>query len=119
MNPERWKQIDNLLQAALERPPEERDAFLRDACAGDPTLESDVRSLLASARQAGSFLDNPAMEVAARGVVQEQQDATMTVGPPLPRTVSHYRILNILGRGGMACEGAGDQTGNVPYGFGA
>ena len=32
MDPERWKQVDSLLQAVLEQPPEERDAFLRDAC---------------------------------------------------------------------------------------
>src|SRR5580700_8697367 len=100
MNPEQWKQIDNLLQAALERPPEERDAFLREACAGDHTLESNVRSLLASAIKAGSFLESPAMEVAARAAAQEQQ-AAMTAGPSFPQTVSHYRALEILGRGGM------------------
>jgi serine/threonine protein kinase len=101
MNSERWKQTDNLLQAALERPPEERDAFLREACAGDHTLESDVRSLLASALQAGSFLENPAMEVAARTPAQEQLNTTMTAGPSFPRTISHYRVLDLLGRGGM------------------
>jgi len=98
MDPERWEQIDNLFQAALERPPEERDAFLSQACAGDRTLERDVRSLLASALQAGSFLENPAMEVAARATAQEQLN---TAGPSFPRTVSHYRVLEVLGRGGM------------------
>jgi len=39
MNSERWKQIDSLLQAALERPPEERHTFLRQACSGDEALE--------------------------------------------------------------------------------
>ena len=32
MDPERWQQVDRLLQAVLERPPDERDAFLRQAC---------------------------------------------------------------------------------------
>jgi len=100
MNPKRWKQIDNLFQAALERPPEERDAFLSQACAGDPRLERDVRSLLASARQAGSFLERPAVEVAVRATDQEQQ-AAVTTDPSLPQTVSHYRVLEVLGRGGM------------------
>ena len=35
MDSERWKQVDSLLQAALDRPPNERDAFLRQACVGD------------------------------------------------------------------------------------
>src|SRR5438876_2689027 len=39
MDSERWKQLDRLLQSVLERPPEERDAFLLQACAGDEVLE--------------------------------------------------------------------------------
>jgi hypothetical protein len=46
MDSDRWKQVDGLLQSALERPPEERDAFLRHACAGDEALDREVRSLL-------------------------------------------------------------------------
>src|ERR1035438_10700891 len=53
MDSERWKRVDNLLQAALERAPGERDAFLRQACAGDEAIEREVRSLLASQQRAG------------------------------------------------------------------
>ena len=67
MDFDRWKQVDNLLQLALARPPAERAEFLRQACAGDEALEREVRSLLASQQEAGSFLESPAMEVAARG----------------------------------------------------
>jgi hypothetical protein len=66
MDSERWKQIDRLLQEALERPPGERPEFVRQACAGDEALEREVRSLLASHREAGSFLEDPAIEAAAR-----------------------------------------------------
>ena len=57
MDSERWKQVDSLLQSALERPPDEREAFLRQACAGDEALEREVRSLLAvaAARQEVSW----------------------------------------------------------------
>ena len=48
MDSERWKQVDNLLKSALERPPDERDAFLKHACAGAEELEREVCSLLAS-----------------------------------------------------------------------
>ena len=46
MDAERWKHVDRLLEAALARPPAERDAFIRQACAGDEPLEREVRSLL-------------------------------------------------------------------------
>ena len=56
MDPEHWKQIDSLLAMALERPPEEREAFLRQSCAGDAELEREVRSLLSSHQKAERFL---------------------------------------------------------------
>jgi hypothetical protein len=43
MNSERWKQVDEVLQLALDRAPEERDGLPRRACAGDETLEREVR----------------------------------------------------------------------------
>src|SRR5579864_7220596 len=94
MDSDRWRQVDNLLQAALERPPRERDQFLRQACAGDEALEREVRSLLASQQEAGAFLESPAIEVAAQGL-------TETLSSPIAQTISHYRILGKLGSGGM------------------
>src|SRR5580700_6224562 len=103
MDSDRWKQVDSLLQAVLERPVEEREDFLRDASAGDEALEREVRSLLASQQEAGSFLESPAIEVAAwelgRGqspFQQMSQDAP-TRDLPLGRTISHYRLAGKLG----------------------
>ena len=36
MDSEQWKQLDKLLHAALQRPPEERDAWLADYRRGGP-----------------------------------------------------------------------------------
>ncbi|MBV9082121.1 MAG: protein kinase [Acidobacteriaceae bacterium] len=102
MNPDRWKQIDNLLQSALQRSPEERDAFLREACFGDQPLEREVRSLLKLEHEAESFLEDRAVEVAARAIAQTATGQQPTI--PVCRTgceISHYQILEELGRGGM------------------
>jgi serine/threonine protein kinase/tetratricopeptide (TPR) repeat protein len=102
MNSQQWKKVDSLLQLVLERPPEERDAFLRQACMGDEALEREVRSLLSSHEEAGSFLENPAIDVAARAVARRQsQDAQESADVLIGRTVSHYRIVGKLGTGGM------------------
>ena len=66
MDSDRWKQIDKLLHSVLERPPEERDAFLQIACAGDEGLEREARSLLSLEPNAEGFLETPAIQMAAQ-----------------------------------------------------
>lgn len=69
MDAERWKRVDELLQAALQVPAERQEEFLRQQCGGDFELLKEVRSLLTSQRKAGSFLESPwtlVAEVAAK-----------------------------------------------------
>jgi eukaryotic-like serine/threonine-protein kinase len=99
MDAERWKRVDELLQAALRSPAEQQDAFLRQQCGSDAELLEEVRSLLASHRRAGSFLNPPVANIAAQ---------MPTLGSPSPsrslavgQIISHYRVIEPLGAGGM------------------
>ena len=95
MKPERWRQIESLYYTALERDAIEREAFLAEACAGDEELRREVESLLAVHEQSESFLAIPALEVAAQALA-EDQGQTMS-----GRMINHYRVLSLLGAGGM------------------
>ena len=102
MDAERWKQIDRLMDAAQARPPDERDAFLRQSCMDDEGLEREIRALLAAREQAGSFLESPAIDVAARAIALEPRDETSeSAGSLTGQTISHYRIVGKVGAGGM------------------
>ena len=102
MDAERWKHVDSLLEAALACPPDERDAFLRQTCVNDEALESEIRSLLTAKEQAGSFLESPAIDMAARALALEPRPDTSESGLSLTgQTVSHYHIVGKVGGGGM------------------
>src|SRR5438477_5127425 len=95
MTPERWQQVGKLYQAALALPPDEREAFLDDACVGDTALRREVESLLGAEERAGSFLASGAMKDVAKMLVEDK--SVLLVGKEL----GHYHVLSLLGSGGM------------------
>src|SRR5712691_447685 len=95
VTPEQWHRVKELFEAALEYVPEERSAFVGQACAGDESLRSEVKSLLSSYEQEKSFMETPAAALAAQSLAKEESAAL--VGQQL----GHYQIIRELGRGGM------------------
>jgi eukaryotic-like serine/threonine-protein kinase len=100
MKPERWKQVDQILEAALEREPGERAAFLAEACGSDEVLRREVGSLLDAHARAGNFIEVPV--TGAAGMLSDAQAQTIagsdiTIGSKL----GHYEIKAHLGSGSM------------------
>ena len=87
----RWREVDLVFEAALDRPPGERTAFLETACAGDPVLRHEVERLLAADAREAAFIDRPADEIL--GLMVGDGGEPQRLGP--------YRLLRAIGRGGM------------------
>src|SRR5712692_9278156 len=62
LDPDRWRRIDAILDAALELPPSGRAGYLDEACAGDSALRREVDELLAADAASDDFLSTPAAE---------------------------------------------------------
>ena len=95
MKHERWKQMDELLDAALERPATERASFLDRACSGDEELRRELESLLISDGEAKAFIESPPARVAADLFTDNQPK------PARGKRIAHYEVLVEIGSGGM------------------
>jgi serine/threonine protein kinase/tetratricopeptide (TPR) repeat protein len=103
MEPERWQEIERLYHSAREMEASARTRFLKRECAGDAALELEVLLLLDHAEDTGTFLEKPAIEVAAKqlagsGGTRAENGAAAR---PLPDAIGRYRIVRLLGEGGM------------------
>jgi hypothetical protein len=70
MKPASWERIDEIYHATLARSPEERHAFLDEACREDIALRREVESLLARATDASGFLETNAMQLMGRALAE-------------------------------------------------
>ncbi|MEZ4589375.1 MAG: serine/threonine-protein kinase [Gemmatimonadales bacterium] len=96
MNRERERRIEALFLAALELPPGERDAAIRQAAA-DPELAADALALLAAHEETGD-LDRIGRDLGAR---PDDDDDGSGPDPLIGSLIGPYRLLRLLGQGGM------------------
>src|SRR5262249_18136174 len=123
---ERWPRLKELLEAALKHEPSTRAAFLAEAAADDPSLADEVLRLLQSDEKAsgvlsaspragfqegspepGTVSDAERHLETPRSVAPCDQEAELVV---LGKTISHYRIVERLGAGGMGVVYKGEDV---------
>ncbi len=105
MQPELWKKVEALYEAALAQPPEHRAAFLIESCPDDPQLRAEVQSLLD--QQADSFLEGSPLSTNQNDFAADPPrsrpalDQTAASASAPDATIGLYRLLEVIGQGGM------------------
>jgi eukaryotic-like serine/threonine-protein kinase len=96
MPPDQWRELREILEAALELTGTEQASFLNRACAGKPEVRAEVESLLEAGGRAGEFLEHSPLAswLDRPGRIVSRQVIGHRIGP--------YRITKAIGEGGMA-----------------
>ncbi len=101
-----WNEVDEVFQAALEGPPDEREAVLDRLCGGDDALRREVVSLLEAHDASTDFLRPMAP------LPLDEAGAPVDVGAPadVGATVGAYRLVEPIGHGGMGTVFLAERT---------
>ncbi len=94
MDSEKFKKIDSIYERLLDLPVREHEAYLDEACGDDTELREEIESLLEFDKTTDSFIDSTPDFLAAEMFFSEKEDMS-------GERLGHYRILSLLGRGGM------------------
>jgi eukaryotic-like serine/threonine-protein kinase len=92
MTPEEWSRIETLFHQVLELPESERRAFLDKACGGDVQLRHHLESLMERANTNEESFQRQFVHAASYALAAQ---------PRLGSTLGHYKIISVLGNGGM------------------
>src|SRR5262249_28678571 len=95
MDAERWNQVKDIFNAALEKQPAERSLFLEEACRDDLDLRKEVDSLLSAFNEPDKFVDQSVGKVAADLLCDDESESLEG------DLIAHYKVEHKLGRGGM------------------
>lgn len=95
MATERWQRIEELFHATLQLEAAERAGYLLSECVGDEVLRREVESLITASENSPAFIDAPALSLGMRVLSDGVTEF------PVGRSIGHYKIIRLLGRGGM------------------
>ena len=96
MKAERLKKVEEIYHAALEIQPTDRKSFLVESCGEDIELLREVESLLSFNRTSDAILNSPPGALAAEMFTNKDM-----YGDLIGKEIRHYKIIELLGRGGM------------------
>src|SRR5580704_16569445 len=100
MEPELWHRVEEICQRAMELDQSRRAEFLDRSCGADKELRRNVELLLAQETKAEHFIESPALEAVGKLIAcdpRAREGGEKLIGS----TVSHYRVIDRLGGGGM------------------
>jgi hypothetical protein len=85
MTSEEWARIRDLVDRALDHPPEERSDWIEQICKDEPDVRAEVESLLEAYQEDDSFFDKQV--VACSGPGNADTDPDSGASPSLPSRI--------------------------------
>jgi serine/threonine protein kinase/tetratricopeptide (TPR) repeat protein len=106
MSPERWREIEDVFQAAVELPAGERAQYLDEQCGTDVELRNEVVKLLESDDSASDFIEKPIWTDSSFLNTDAKKELHSSINNGdrdnfLGKRVGVYKLTREIGRGGM------------------
>jgi serine/threonine protein kinase len=95
MTPERWQQVKEIFNSAINVAPAERQAFLSRICSDDEDLRNEVEALIRSHEKSGEFIDGSAFTHAGELFTEDEWELSPGA------TIASYEVISFISRGGM------------------